>query len=304
MHSNPLVSVIVIFFNAEQFFDEAIRSVFDQQYRHWELLLVDDGSSDASTALAVDLGKRFPRQVQYLEHAAHANRGMSASRNLGIQHARGEYIAFLDADDVWMPDKLSEQVRLLETHPQAGMTYGRAVIWSSWSDSAEAADYMVPLGVKGGSLIAPPNLLPNLLRNKVQTPMTSNAMMRRSVIQRVGGFEEEFTAMYEDQVFFSKVEMHTAVYVSGSCCVKYRQHPGSCSTVSARAGSYLSQRLPFLEWMCGYLDFLRIPAETPVRRALDSELWPYRHPHVNALLSPMIELIERTKAFVANRGAR
>lgn len=302
MHHTPLVSVIVIFFNAEQFFDEAIRSVFDQQYRSWELLLVDDGCSDASTGLAVDLERRFPGQVRYLQHAAHANRGMSASRNLGTQHARGEYIAFLDADDVWMPDKLSEQVSILETYPEAGMTYGRAVIWSSWSDSAETADYMVPLGVKGGSLIAPPKLLPNLLRNKVQTPMTSNAMLRRSVIQGVGGFEEDFTALYEDQVFFSKVEMHTAVYVSGSCCVKYRQHSASCSALSARAGSYLSQRRPFLQWLCGYLDSLEVPAETPLRRALDRELWPYRHPHVNALLSPIIELIERTKAFVANRA--
>ena len=301
MHHTPLVSVIVIFFNAEQFFDEAIQSVFDQQYRNWELLLVDDGSSDASTGLAVDLGRRFPGQVSYLEHGAHANRGMSASRNLGIQHARGEYIAFLDADDVWMPDKLSEQVSILETYPQAGMTYGRAVIWSSWNGSAEAADYMVPLGVKTGSLIAPPELLPNLLRNKGQTPMTSNAMLRRSVIERVGGFEEEFTAIYEDQVFFSKVELHTAVYVSGSCWVKYRQHPASCSAASARAGSYLSQRQPFLQWLSGYLDSLETPAETPVRRALDRELWPYRHPHVNSLLSPILELIERTKAFVANR---
>jgi len=300
MQHTPLVSVIVIFFNAGQFFDEAIRSVFDQQYRSWELLLIDDGSNDASAGLAVDLGKRFPGQVRYLEHAAHANRGMSASRNLGIQHARGQYIAFLDADDVWMPDKLSEQVSVLETHPEAGMTYGRALIWSSWSDSAEAADYMFPLGVRGGNLIAPPGLLPNLLRNKVQTPMTSNAMLRRSVIERVGGFEEEFTGIYEDQVFFSKIEIHTAVFVSCSCYVKYRQHAGSCSAASA-TGSYLLQRRPFLQWLCGYLDSLKIPAEAPVRRALDRELWPYRHPHVNALVSPFVKLIERTKAFVANR---
>jgi|SRR5215469_4940410 len=301
MHRNPLVSAIVIFFNAEQFFDEAIRSVFDQQYRNWELLLVDDGSSDGSTGLAVDLEKQFPGQVRFLEHVTHANRGMSASRNLGIQHARGEYIAFLDADDVWMPDKLSEQVSILETHPQAGMTYGRALIWSSWSPSAQAVDYMFPLGVQSGNLISPPELLPNLLRNKVQTPMTSNAMLRRSLIESVGGFEEEFTGIYEDQVFFSKVEMHTAVYVSGSCYVKYRQHPGSCSAKSA-AGSYLSQRRRFLQWLGGYLDSLEIPAGTTVRRALERELWPYRHPHWNALFSPAIELIERTKAFVANRA--
>jgi|SRR5580693_9323795 glycosyltransferase involved in cell wall biosynthesis len=304
MDLSPLVSVIIIFFNAEPFLNEAIHSVLEQDYPNWELLLVDDGSSDGSTRIALNLVHHTPQQVRYLEHSAHANRGMSASRNLGIQHARGEYIAFLDADDVWLPNKLSEQAALLEAHPDVGMTYGHALIWSSWTGSPEDTDHRVTLGVPADSLVSPPNLLPQLLRNKAQTPMTSNAMLRRSVIQSVGGFEEEFTSIYEDQVFFSKVEIHTAVYVSASCWVKYRQHPLSCTAVSARTGSYLSQRRPFLEWLAEYMDKLQVAPDSPARRALQRELWPYRHPCLHALLKPFTEFAEKIMAFWAMGSGR
>src|SRR5215467_13265615 len=164
----PMVSAIIIFLNAEKFLSEAIDSVLGQTFHDWELLLVDDGSTDGGSAIARRYSQKYPVRVQYLEHPSHTNRGMSASRNLGIKHARGEYIAFLDADDVWLPHKLSEQVALLEAHPDVGMTYGHALIWSSWTGSREATDYKISLGVPGGTHELPPNLLPQLLRNKAQ----------------------------------------------------------------------------------------------------------------------------------------
>src|SRR5262245_29470593 len=106
----PLVSVIIIFLNAERFIQEAIESVFAQTYKHWELLLVDDGSTDGSTEIGRQYAAHDPEKVRYLEHEAHENRGMSASRNLGIRDARGKHIAFLDADDVWFSNILAEQV--------------------------------------------------------------------------------------------------------------------------------------------------------------------------------------------------
>ena len=78
-----MISVIIIFLNAERFIEEAIESVFDQNYGDWELLLVDDGSSDASSAIARRYTEQHPEKVYYFEHAGHENRGMSASRNLG-----------------------------------------------------------------------------------------------------------------------------------------------------------------------------------------------------------------------------
>src|SRR5947208_2727549 len=125
----PLVTCIIIFLNEAHFLGEAIESVVSQSYPHWELLLVDDGSSDDSTSLAQDYTTRYPEQIRYLEHPGHTNRGMSASRNLGIHHARGEYLAFLDADDVWLPAKLVRRIELMEKLPEVGLLYGPTLFW-------------------------------------------------------------------------------------------------------------------------------------------------------------------------------
>jgi glycosyltransferase involved in cell wall biosynthesis len=98
--NKSLISVIIIFLNSEEFIQEAIESVFAQTYNNWELLLVDDGSTDGSTNIALQYAEQHGERVRYLEHNNRQNRGMSASRNLGIREAKGEYIAFLDADDV------------------------------------------------------------------------------------------------------------------------------------------------------------------------------------------------------------
>src|SRR2546422_6997659 len=106
MSGKSLVSVITIFYNAERFLREAIESVFAQTYYPWELLLVDDGSVDKSTDIALEYARIYPEKVRYVEHNGHRNLGMSASRNLGIAHAKGEYVTLLDADDVWFPQTL------------------------------------------------------------------------------------------------------------------------------------------------------------------------------------------------------
>src|SRR5215207_10509527 len=137
MSSKPLVSCIIIFLNAERFMREAIESVFAQTYDNWELLLVDDGSTDGSTHMALRYAERHSGKVRYLEHLGHQNRGMSASRNLGLSHAKGEYIGFLDADDVWLPHKLQQQVQILNSHPEAGMVYGTWQYWYSWTGRPE-----------------------------------------------------------------------------------------------------------------------------------------------------------------------
>src|ERR1700693_3727920 len=123
MSSEPAVSVIIIFFNAQRFLREAIDSVFAQTSQNWELILADDGSIDGSTAMARDYEAKYPDRVRCVEHEAHRNRGMSPTRNLGARHSRGQWIAFLDADDVWYPNKLEEQRQLLAAHPEAGLLY-------------------------------------------------------------------------------------------------------------------------------------------------------------------------------------
>lgn len=278
MADRPLVSAIVIFFDAEQFIEEAIESVFAQTYAHWELLLVDDGSRDGSTEIARQFAERFPDRVRYLAHRDHGNRGMSASRNLGIRHAKGELLGFIDADDAWLPHKLEQQVAILTHHPEAAMVYGRARIWHSWSQDPEHAqdDFFYELGVEVDTLVMPPELAIVLLKNRCQTPVPSNALLRRALVERVGAFEESFRAMYEDQVFFAKVELQWPVFVSGECWINYRQHPDSCCGVAEQA-DYHVNRLPFLYWVRDYLSRQRVE-DARVWRVLRIEIWKCRHP--------------------------
>src|SRR5260370_1091989 len=151
----------MIFWNAEQFIREAVESVFAQSYADWELLLVDDGSTDASSGLARSYAACHPGRVRYLEHPGHQNRGMSASRNLGIRHALGRYIALLDADDVWLSAKLEQQVAILDSQPEAGMVCGPAQYWYSWSGNPEdiERDCVMRLCVRPYTLVRPPALL-------------------------------------------------------------------------------------------------------------------------------------------------
>jgi glycosyltransferase involved in cell wall biosynthesis len=223
--SGPLVSAIVIFLDGRQFIGEAIDSILGQDYPDIEVLLVDDGSTDGATDIARGYAARFPGRVRVLEHPGHENRGMSASRNLGVRHARGEFVAFLDADDVWLPGKIGEQVAILQEHPDAAMAYGRTEIWRSW-DPAQAPkkDGFHPLGVATGVVHPAPSLLANLVENHYQTPTTCNAIVRRSVYERLGGFEESFRGMYEDQAFFAKLFLEYPVYVSDRAWARYRQH--------------------------------------------------------------------------------
>src|SRR5262249_29683621 len=155
------VSAIMIFHDAERFIEEAIASVFAQTWRGWELLLVDDGSTDASSAIARRWASEHPDRVRVFAHPARANLGMSASRNLGIGHACGDYVAFLDADDVWLPHKLAMQVGVLEAHPEVAMIYGPSEYWYGWTGRAGDArrDHYGDLGVAPDTVVEPPGLL-------------------------------------------------------------------------------------------------------------------------------------------------
>jgi glycosyltransferase involved in cell wall biosynthesis len=271
--------VIIIFLNAERFLREAIESVRSQTYANWELLLVDDGSTDPSTEMARRLAAEFPERVRYLEHGGHQNRGMSAARNLGLRHARGSYVAFLDSDDVWVPHKLEEQVAVLEDHPEAGMVYGRTLFWTSWSQAPRRhGDSLSDLSVPPDTLISPPTLLTRnypLVGDK--TPSTSGLILRRQAIESVGGFEEEFRGLYEDQAFLAKIYLTTSVFVADRLWDKYRQHEDSCVSVAEREGRSHLARAQFLRWLEGLLKREGV-RDRAIWRAVRVALWPYRHP--------------------------
>ncbi|HEX3035121.1 MAG TPA: glycosyltransferase family A protein [Thermodesulfobacteriota bacterium] len=284
------------FLNAEKFIEEAIRSVLDQTYENWELLLIDDGSSDSSTEIACLYSERYPEKVRYLEHDGHQNRGASASRNLGILHAQGKYISFLDADDVYLPHKLDQQVPMLEAQPEAAVLCGNALYWYSWTGIPEdiARDSIRELGVKSNTLIRPPELLTRILQRKAAVPCICSLLVRQEVIKRVGGFEESFRYIYTDQVFYSKMFIEAPVLITNECWDMYRQHPNSCCNIVKIAGQSDSARLNFLNWLERYLYKQEIK-DLEVWKALRQELWPYRYPISYRVVSYIRRIMRRIK---------
>ena len=285
----PAVSVVVAYRDADRFLDEAILSVHAQSVTDWELLLVDDGSTDGSAAIARAHALRHPGRVRCLAHGAGRNLGISASRNLGIRHARADLIAFLDADDCWFPDRLERQLAILEAFPEVGLIAGASLYWHGGTGREEdrARDRLVRVGAAQDRVAAPPSLLTTLYPlGRGDAPSMSGLLVRRQAVERAGGFEDRFRGMYEDQAFLTKIYLDTPVYVSGACFDRYRQHEGSCLATAHAEGQYARARHGFLDW---FADHLR------QRGVFDPRLWwalerarlPYRHP-VAARIARMI----------------
>ena len=284
----PVVSVVIIFLNAVNFLEEAIESVFFQTFRSWELLLVDDGSTDGSSTIARDYSKQYPEKVHYYEYEGHLNRGKPASRNLGIQNASGEYIAFLDADDVWLPHKLEQQVAILEAQPDAAMVYGLSKWWYSWTGRPEdrQRDFLHPLGVQPDMPIEPPQLLfAFFFRQEAAIPNPSNILARRKILVEINGFEESFYGLYniyEDQALIAKICLKAPVIATNACWVLYRQHSDSSCAVVEKVGQELLARQYFLTWLASYLAEQGVE-DREIWRGLHSEQWWNRHPNFSRL---------------------
>lgn len=119
MSAAPLVSIVTPFFKAEAFLAQTINSVQAQSFKDWELLLIDDASPDRSGEIAAAAALEDPRLRLF---TLAQNSGPAAARNLGLRHARGRYLCFLDADDLWQPEKLERQVAFIE-ETKAAVTY-------------------------------------------------------------------------------------------------------------------------------------------------------------------------------------
>jgi glycosyltransferase involved in cell wall biosynthesis len=279
MRDDSLVSIIIPFLNAEKFLPEAVQSVFAQTYDRWELLLVDDGSRDQSSDLARRYAAQNPSRIKYLEHPGHQNRGVSASRNLGLGQADGEYLAFLDADDVWLPHKLERQTAIMLSQPSAALVYGASEYWYSWTTNPEdrGRDYIQLPGIATATLVQPPALLFYFLQGKAAIPPPCNILVRREAFELTAGFEEQFRAMYEDQAFYAKLCLRAPVFVSHECWDRYRQHPNSLCSVAAQSGQTRSEHLMYLDWLKAYL-LEKGFEDTHVWKALRRELLFYENP--------------------------
>lgn len=296
----PSVSVVIIFLDEERFLDEAIASVLAQTHRDWELLLVDDGSTDASAAIAQRHAAEQPDRIRYLTHPDRENRGMSASRNLGVAHARGAFVSYLDADDVWVPSKLEEQLALFEEHPDVAFVYGPLTSWHSWADpTADDGLY----GIEGERFTLetdrryePPELLAHFLRHKDVLP--AGILVRRSELLAVGGGEDEFRGNYEDAVVLVKLCLRRPAYLAATSWYRYRQHDDSFCKTARRAGDGDAARLRFLDWTERYLREAGVE-DRRVWAALRDGRRRYRHPRlhrVHQLPNRLRARLERTTA--------
>lgn len=298
--AQPLVSCIIIFLNEEKYLGEAIQSVLAQSYDNWELLLVDDGSSDESAKIARIYAAQQPDRIRYLTHENRANRGMSASRNLGLERARGSLVAFLDGDDAWFPDKVQQQVALFTSYPEAVMVCGATLYWHSWEEGSTRADRIVLVGqtpagdeasLKQDQLY-PPGALMNQLYPLGQgmTPSSSGMMIRRDAALAVGGFEDSFRGLFEDQVFLAKMYFAGPAYVSETVFDRYRQHSESCyRSTAVREKERLRRR--FLGWLASYLDQIGC-RDTAIRSKLRLAMVRANHPWTYRLLAKVGRLLK------------
>ena len=298
MSSNPLVSVITIFLNAEQFIQAAIQSAIFQTYENCKLLLVDDGSTDGSSAIAQQYARQYPEKVRYLEHDGHQNRGMSASRNLGIRNALGKYITFLDSDDILLPQKIQQQVAIIESQPEAGFICSPAKWWYSWTGHPNdiPRDFVQKLDVPHNTLVQSPTLL--LLFLQDEWASLHDLLVRRELVEAVGGYEESFRGMYEDQVFHAKLCLKSPVFVYSQCWYWYRQHPLACTYVSHNIEqTYNAARQTFLRWLKEYLIQQKIQ-NNEVWKVVQKQLFPYRYPLLYRMSCRTQNLAVRMKRLV------
>ena len=290
VEAGPRVSVVMIFRDAERFMDEAVRSVLAQAFTDWELLLVDDGSSDGSSGLARGYAAAHPGRIRYLEHPGHAPLGTGPSRNLGLVSATGAIAAFLDADDVYLPDRLARHVAAFDRHLRARLVISQEIYWRQWPSQERShlagADEVVGPQARYDEPIEPPMLLRTVLeRRGAAMPGMCSVTFDRRLALDLGAIPEHFTSQYEDQALIAKLMLAAVAVVLAEPLVKYRQHAGSLTHQLARSGEYRPGRphaalFEYLRWLREYAagSAPQFPELDPILRR---RLWPTRHPRLS-----------------------
>ncbi|WP_018866625.1 MULTISPECIES: glycosyltransferase [unclassified Thioalkalivibrio] len=222
----PLVSVIMPAYNTAAYIAESVDSVLDQDYPSVELIVVDDGSTDGTIEVLRAYGDRLTLLTQQ-------NQGAAVARNAGIAAASGDYIAFIDSDDVWLPGKLAAQVGYMDQHPQIGMTF---TAWHNWKPDPsgtflkpDSAEGVHPKNPDGKSLVERGSgwLYNRLLFGSL--PHTITVMMRRDLVERVGQFDPELKRG-QDYDYWLRASRLTEIHQLNLVTALYRLHGEGCIT--------------------------------------------------------------------------
>lgn len=251
MNDNTLISIVTCFLNPGTWLAEAVESVINQTYTNWEMILVDDGSVKEDTEVAMNYAKQFPTKIFYVEHVEHINRGLTISRNVGIKRSKGELVAFLDADDCWLPGKLINQLKIFKKFPEVQMICEASRFWYSWKDAGKE-DVIELIGASPG-VYQPPELMKILYPlGEGQPPCPSGIIIKKEALKRAGGFEETFSGiyqLYEDQAFLSKIYSKEIIYISEEANNLYRKREDSMSSAVGDTQLYQKVRTYYHEWL-------------------------------------------------------
>ena len=245
--SSGRVSVIIPAYNAEAYLAEAVTSAVSDDWPEKEVLVFDDGSTDGSRAVADRLQREQPGLVRVLAPPDGANRGLSHARNALLAAARGEFVAFLDADDAFLPGHLRRAVTALQAAPQAALVYGRVRVraegGSSWMDSDQWG-----WGPGAGVVNNAFDLL--LHRNFIPVPAV---VCRREAVLELGGFDTDLAFLQQDYVLWTKLAYrHAVVYLDAVTSV-YRVHPTSYSSRLDRETTATAQEIEYLARMSAWI---------------------------------------------------
>jgi glycosyltransferase involved in cell wall biosynthesis len=233
MSANPRVSVIMAAYNEERFIAEAVDSVLAQTFTDFELIITDDGSTDATPVLASSYAERDPDRVRVIR--AEENRGKPFALNRALAVRRGELIAWLDGDDTMLPEKLARQVAALDANPQAAGCSHDAEIFQS-EDGHVIGRFSrvangVPLRSGGIELWFDPTY-----------KMLPSATMIRSELCPPGGFDERLT-FTNDWLFDIEVFRHGRCVALDDVLVRYRRHADNFTTRAGESGTSYEEGL-------------------------------------------------------------
>lgn len=213
------VSIIIPAYNGDRYLAAAIDSILAQTYQNYEIIIVDDGSTDTTPQIARQYGDRLgstePHRLRYFSQI---NQGVAASRNLGLTKAKGEYIAFLDQDDVFLDDKLSAQVSLLEQDAHLG------IVNSGWQITDEQGNIK--------AAVTPWQQIPELDSANliVWKPVFLGAMLfRRSWLELAGGFDTSLSQTPDVDLVMRLAMLDCPAAWVEQITVQYRQHEANAS---------------------------------------------------------------------------
>lgn len=212
---HPQVSVVIPAHNAMAYLPETLASVLNQTYQNFEVLIVDDGSEDDLQGWYAQLSEPVKSKVRLLSQA---NKGTCRARNAGIAATHNPYVAFLDADDIWLPQKLERQVALLSSSPDVSLVY----CWSATIDSVGAH-----LGRMYAGRLQRNVWAGLLVKNVISTP--SAVLVRRSCLEAVGGFDTDLFAYIEDKDLWLRIARSHQIATMPEVLMHKRRHPFSMS---------------------------------------------------------------------------